>query len=171
MSSLETLRLWFNSQKHGALPDCDAPRPQRISRGSRSLRPRCSHSLSWYAVLTALYGLCFRGFYETFFVILIYHGTGVNGIKEVAVDIVAVFDGHNGAEASEMASKLLLEYFVLHTYFLLDSAFSLLSKTSTEPSLRDNANLLHRWEEIPGSKWHGLHFERCFLIFFLHQPF
>ncbi|XP_027935639.1 uncharacterized protein LOC114190798 isoform X2 [Vigna unguiculata] len=85
---------------------------------------------------------------------------GVNGIKEVAVDIVAVFDGHNGAEASEMASKLLLEYFVLHTYFLLDSAFSLLSKTSTEPSLRDNANLLHRWEEIPGSKWHGLHFER-----------
>lgn len=37
--------------------------------------------------------------------------------------IVAVFDGHNGSEASDMASKLLLEYFILHTYFLLDATF------------------------------------------------
>ncbi|XP_052731586.1 uncharacterized protein LOC108325860 isoform X3 [Vigna angularis] len=88
----------------------------------------------------------------------------VDGIKEVAVGIVAVFDGHNGAEASEMASKLLLEYFVLHTYFLLDVAFSVISKTSTGAWLhkrdRDHANLLHRWKEILGSEWHGLHFER-----------
>ncbi|PRQ44472.1 putative protein-serine/threonine phosphatase [Rosa chinensis] len=48
---------------------------------------------------------------------------GELGIKEVKVGIVAVFDGHNGAEASDMASKLLLEYFVLHTYFLLDSPY------------------------------------------------
>ncbi|KAF5462679.1 hypothetical protein F2P56_018667 [Juglans regia] len=49
---------------------------------------------------------------------------GKIGVKEVVVGIVAVFDGHNGADASDMASKLLLEYFVLHTYFLLDATFS-----------------------------------------------
>ncbi|KAI9076131.1 hypothetical protein K1719_039194 [Acacia pycnantha] len=32
---------------------------------------------------------------------------GKMGIKEVMVGIVAVFYGHNGAKASEMASKLL----------------------------------------------------------------
>ncbi|KAL0459488.1 UNVERIFIED_CONTAM: putative inactive protein kinase [Sesamum latifolium] len=50
------------------------------------------------------------------------------GLKEVKVGIMAVFDGHNGSEASEMASELLLEYFVLHTYFLLDSTYSTLSR-------------------------------------------
>ncbi|KAG2562914.1 hypothetical protein PVAP13_8KG300100, partial [Panicum virgatum] len=43
-------------------------------------------------------------------------------IKEVDVGVVAIFDGHNGAEASEMASKLFLDYFLLHVYFLLDVA-------------------------------------------------
>lgn len=55
---------------------------------------------------------------------------GSTGITEVAVGVAAVFDGHNGAEASEMASKLLLEYFMLHTYFILDTTFSLLSEKS-----------------------------------------
>ncbi|CAK9143759.1 unnamed protein product [Ilex paraguariensis] len=55
---------------------------------------------------------------------------GPTGITEVTVDIVAVFDGHNGAEASEMASKLLFEYFMLHTYFLLDATFLILSRKS-----------------------------------------
>ncbi|OIT32872.1 putative protein phosphatase 2c 51 [Nicotiana attenuata] len=41
---------------------------------------------------------------------------------------VKVFDGHNGAEASEIASKLLLQYFTLHTFFLLDATFSVLSR-------------------------------------------
>ncbi|GFQ07457.1 probable protein phosphatase 2c 51 [Phtheirospermum japonicum] len=41
---------------------------------------------------------------------------------------MAVFDGHNGSEASEMASELLLEYFVLHTYFLLDVTYSFLAR-------------------------------------------
>ncbi|XP_020233845.1 uncharacterized protein LOC109813954 isoform X2 [Cajanus cajan] len=89
---------------------------------------------------------------------------GANGIKDVAVGIMAVFDGHNGAEASEMASKLLVEYFVLHTYFLLDAAFSVISKTSTESLLhksgRDHVNLLLRWKETLGWEWHELHFER-----------
>lgn len=49
---------------------------------------------------------------------------GPTGITEVTVGIVAVFDGHNGAQASDMASRLLLEYFTLHTYFLLDTTFS-----------------------------------------------
>lgn len=94
--------------------------------------------------------------------------TGADGIKEVAVGIVAVFDGHNGAEASEMASKLLLEYFALHTYFLLDAAFSVILKTSSSEKLlhkrdRDHANLLHRWMEILGLEWHELHFERCLM--------
>ncbi|XP_070012501.1 uncharacterized protein [Nicotiana sylvestris] len=53
---------------------------------------------------------------------------GVKGITEVTVGVVAVFDGHNGAEASEMASKLLLQYFTLHTFFLLDATFSVLSR-------------------------------------------
>ncbi|KAL3849901.1 hypothetical protein ACJIZ3_011783 [Penstemon smallii] len=53
---------------------------------------------------------------------------GPKGIKEMKVGIMAVFDGHNGAEASEMASELLLEYFVLHTYFLLDTTYSILSR-------------------------------------------
>ncbi|KAJ8899368.1 hypothetical protein K2173_018342 [Erythroxylum novogranatense] len=52
---------------------------------------------------------------------------GKGGLKQVKIGIVAVFDGHNGAEASDMASKLLLEYFALHTYFLLDAAFSFVS--------------------------------------------
>ncbi|XP_047263967.1 uncharacterized protein LOC107853145 isoform X5 [Capsicum annuum] len=53
---------------------------------------------------------------------------GSNGITEVTVGVAAVFDGHNGAEASEMASKLLLQYFTLHTFFLLDATFSVLSR-------------------------------------------
>lgn len=54
---------------------------------------------------------------------------GPTGITEVTVGIVAVFDGHNGAQASDMASRLLLEYFTLHTYFLLDTTFSVLLGT------------------------------------------
>ncbi|KAK9945230.1 hypothetical protein M0R45_010755 [Rubus argutus] len=53
---------------------------------------------------------------------------GKVGIKDVTVGVVAVFDGHNGAEASDMASKLLLEYFVLHTYFLFDASYSAILK-------------------------------------------
>ncbi|KAL8548181.1 hypothetical protein ACS0TY_007489 [Phlomoides rotata] len=53
---------------------------------------------------------------------------GPKGVKEVNVGIMAVFDGHNGSEASEMASELLLDYFVLHTYFLLDTTYSFLSR-------------------------------------------
>ncbi|KQJ88071.1 uncharacterized protein LOC100827416 isoform X2 [Brachypodium distachyon] len=52
-------------------------------------------------------------------------------IKEVDVGVMAIFDGHNGSEASEMASKLLLEYFLLHVYFLLDGIYSIMFKKST----------------------------------------
>ncbi|KAJ0532225.1 putative protein-serine/threonine phosphatase [Helianthus annuus] len=55
---------------------------------------------------------------------------GANDIRDTSVAIVAVFDGHNGAEASEMASKMLLEYFTLHASFLLDTTFSFLSNIS-----------------------------------------
>ncbi|KAK9281577.1 hypothetical protein L1049_004480 [Liquidambar formosana] len=58
-------------------------------------------------------------------------GPGTAGLTEVTVGIMAVFDGHNGAEASEMASKLLLEYFILHTFFLLDATYSVALKKST----------------------------------------
>lgn len=88
------------------------------------------------------------------------------GVKEVMVGIAAVFDGHNGAEASEMASKLLVEYFVLHTYFLLDATYSSLLKTSSGrlPHKRDGDEVghLHKWEEIPS--WDELHFGRYFYI-------
>ncbi|KAL8170302.1 hypothetical protein V2J09_022106 [Rumex salicifolius] len=53
---------------------------------------------------------------------------GPYGLTEVQLGILAVFDGHNGAEASDMASKLLMEYLVLHTYFLLDATFASLLK-------------------------------------------
>lgn len=45
------------------------------------------------------------------------------------VGIAAVFDGHNGAEASDMASRLLLDYFALHINFLLDATFSSMTTT------------------------------------------
>ncbi|CAJ2627806.1 unnamed protein product [Trifolium pratense] len=89
---------------------------------------------------------------------------GSMGIKDVVVGIVAVFDGHNGAEASEMASKLLMEYFVLHTYFLLDATYSFIFEASTGTLLyrsdHDHVNILHRWKEILGWEWHDLHSER-----------
>ncbi|OMO77631.1 hypothetical protein CCACVL1_14928 [Corchorus capsularis] len=84
------------------------------------------------------------------------------GVKEVTVGIVAVFDGHNGAEASEMASKLLLDYFVLHTYFLLDATFSVVLKTPIGrlPYMgeRDIVFQVLNWDEELGG--HDLNFER-----------
>ncbi|XVE77828.1 hypothetical protein DITRI_Ditri13aG0093700 [Diplodiscus trichospermus] len=84
------------------------------------------------------------------------------GVKEVTVGVVAVFDGHNGAEASEMASKLLLEYFALHTYFLLDATFSVvLGKHSGRlPNVRERDIVFQvlNWNEELGG--HGLNFER-----------
>lgn len=47
---------------------------------------------------------------------------------------MAVFDGHNGEEASDMASRLLLEYFLLHTYFLLDSTYAVVLGKSMLPN-------------------------------------
>ncbi|KAG5564432.1 hypothetical protein RHGRI_000575 [Rhododendron griersonianum] len=43
---------------------------------------------------------------------------GKYGTEEVRVWAAAVYDGHAGAEASEMASKLLLDYFLLHSMFI-----------------------------------------------------
>ncbi|XP_039114783.1 uncharacterized protein LOC120250083 isoform X4 [Dioscorea cayenensis subsp. rotundata] len=54
------------------------------------------------------------------------------GVEEISVSLVAIFDGHNGEEASDMASKLLLEYFVLHMYFILDLIYSSVMKSSSE---------------------------------------
>ena len=42
---------------------------------------------------------------------------GKNGLAEGTVGVMAVFDGHIGEEASEMASKLLLDYFYMHALF------------------------------------------------------
>jgi len=42
-----------------------------------------------------------------------------NGPEEAAVGVAAVFDGHGGKEASEMASEKLADYLVLHTMFHL----------------------------------------------------
>ncbi|GMI73992.1 hypothetical protein like AT3G63340 [Hibiscus trionum] len=84
------------------------------------------------------------------------------GVKEVIVGVVAVFDGHNGAEASEMASKLLLEYFTLHTYFLLDATFSFVLKKQSGrlPNVgeREIGFQVLNWDEEIGR--HGLNFER-----------
>ena len=42
---------------------------------------------------------------------------GKNGLGEGTVGVMAVFDGHIGKEASEMASKLLLYYVYMHALF------------------------------------------------------
>ncbi|KAK4848290.1 hypothetical protein QYF36_011360 [Acer negundo] len=87
---------------------------------------------------------------------------GSMGIKEITVGILAVFDGHNGAEASEMASKLLLEYFALHTYFLLDATYSVALKKSTgrlpNKGEHDNVFQVLNWDEELGR--HELNFKR-----------
>lgn len=44
-------------------------------------------------------------------------GAGEEGPKEARVGVLAVFDGHGGKEASEMASNHLLDYFFLHVIF------------------------------------------------------
>ncbi|GKU86510.1 hypothetical protein SLEP1_g1023 [Rubroshorea leprosula] len=84
------------------------------------------------------------------------------GIKRVAVGIVAVFDGHNGAEASEMASKLLLEYFSLHTYFLLDATYSVVLKKATgrflDTGKQDMGFQVLNWDDEIGK--HELNFAR-----------
>lgn len=93
---------------------------------------------------------------------------GKMGVKRVPVGVVAVFDGHNGAEASEMASRLLLEYFALHMYFLLDSTFSVMLRKS-EGMLQDikKQDIVFQvldWNEKLGG--HELNFER-FLQYFI----
>ncbi|KAG6489658.1 hypothetical protein ZIOFF_050934 [Zingiber officinale] len=66
---------------------------------------------------------------------------GRKGIEELDVGLVAIFDGHNGAEASDMASKLLLEYFILHLYFLLDGIYSSVMKRSTHKLIYEENGL------------------------------
>lgn len=81
-------------------------------------------------------------------------GAGTVGIEEVTVGVVAVFDGHGGAEASDMASKLLLEYFVLHTYFLLDATYASALKKSTgrlrSGREHDAVFRVVNWDEVLG---------------------
>ncbi|GER24870.1 protein phosphatase 2C family protein [Striga asiatica] len=78
---------------------------------------------------------------------------GPKEVKEVKVAIMAVFDGHNGSEASEMASELLLEYFVLHTYFLLDTTYSILARKLVKqlPNTGEDGSLFQKieWNEDP----------------------
>ena len=50
---------------------------------------------------------------------------GKSGLEEGKVGVMAVFDGHGGKEASEMASKLLLDYFYMHALF---SSYKLLTR-------------------------------------------
>ncbi|KAJ4848091.1 hypothetical protein Tsubulata_047021 [Turnera subulata] len=42
---------------------------------------------------------------------------GENGLENVTVGVAAIFDGHGGKEASEMASNFLFDYFHLHVAF------------------------------------------------------
>ncbi|XP_043696078.1 uncharacterized protein LOC122646565 isoform X1 [Telopea speciosissima] len=83
---------------------------------------------------------------------------GRTSLKEVTVGIAAVFDGHNGFEASEMASKLLLEYFTLHIYFLLDGVYSAVLKKSMGRLLHDGQlavdfHVLNQDLDLGRSKW------------------
>lgn len=74
-----------------------------------------------------------------------------------------MFDGHNGAEASDMASKLLLEYFALHTYFLLDATYSVVLNKASGGQLNQGENVYGfqevNWDEKLGPR--ELNFKRC----------
>lgn len=50
------------------------------------------------------------------------HGRGED--KNITLGVAAVFDGHNGAEASQMASELLLDYFLIHVEYLLHPPYT-----------------------------------------------
>ncbi|KAM1248153.1 hypothetical protein ACFX2J_043999 [Malus domestica] len=71
-------------------------------------------------------------------------------MEKVRVGVAAVFDGHNGVEASDMASKLFLEYFVLHTYFLLDASLS--AASSGTPTLQNWHGLLD-WHQLDNARF------------------
>lgn len=93
-------------------------------------------------------------------------GAGKLSLKEVIVGMVAIFDGHNGADASDMASKLLLEYFILHTYFLLDATYSAAFKRPMARLLKskegDTVFQLLDWDEVLGHR--ELDLGRCFSL-------
>lgn len=95
---------------------------------------------------------------------IVHAGAGKLGREEIKVGIAAVFDGHNGVEASETASRLLFEYFVLHIYFLLDSMFlNTLAKskeTLDNKGVQDVFQVLN-WDE--NFNHHTLDPERCLL--------
>lgn len=75
--------------------------------------------------------------------------------------MVAVFDGHNGSEASDMASMLLLEYFLLHVYFLLDGIYSVVLKRPEEMLTFDQENLLQQVLNVNrGQSFHFIDWER-----------
>lgn len=96
------------------------------------------------------------GFNETFY------WSGRTGIEDIDVGMVAVFDGHNGAEASDMASKLLLEYFLLHLYFLLDGIYSKVLRNSDEKLTYGEQNMVFQVLNLDrGQNWHKLDPKRC----------
>lgn len=66
-------------------------------------------------------------------------GAGKNGLKEVRLGIAAVFDGHGGSEASEMASHLLLNYFHLH---YVSKMYKLMVQYKGELTMAESKSLL-----------------------------
>lgn len=60
-----------------------------------------------------------------------YFFTGLAGGEEINSSLIAVFDGHSGAEASELSSRLLVESFLLHLHFLTDPMHSLSFKSQS----------------------------------------
>jgi serine/threonine protein phosphatase PrpC len=63
---------------------------------------------------------------------------GKNGVEEGTVGVMAVFDGHGGKEASEMASKLLLDYFYMHALF---NSYKLMTQHKGVLSVTDEMHL------------------------------
>ncbi|KAL9168744.1 hypothetical protein ABFS82_04G034900 [Erythranthe guttata] len=47
-----------------------------------------------------------------------FSGDGEGGPEEITIGIAAIFDGHGGEEASEMASRKLSGYFLIHSVFI-----------------------------------------------------
>ncbi|XP_073300289.1 probable protein phosphatase 2C 51 isoform X1 [Primulina huaijiensis] len=63
--------------------------------------------------------------------------SGKDVVEEVTVGVAAIFDGHGGEEASELASRKILDYLFMHVVFLEYNRVRLISKNDSESQTFD----------------------------------
>lgn len=63
--------------------------------------------------------------------------SGKDVLEEVTVGVAALFDGHGGEEASELASRKLLDYLSMHVVFIEYERVRLISKNDSKSRTLD----------------------------------